>query len=73
MSKKISAKDVECEFSVSNDGYSVKVRIVSDVPIFKYKNGAQIIVDAVADSAMHYYSISDEDWEKMAENQELDS
>jgi hypothetical protein len=72
MSKKV-AQDVECEFLVSEDGYSVRVKIKSDVPIFKYKNGAQVIIDAVADASMHYYSITDEDWERMAEDQELDS
>lgn len=66
MSKTI-ASDVDCEFSVSDDGKSVVIRIHADVPVFAYKHGAQVIIDAVADSAMHYYSLSQEDWDEMAD------
>lgn len=65
--------DVDCEFVVSENGKEVVITIKSDVPVFAYKDGAQIIVDAVADSSIHYYSITDDEWEKMSGRDQLDS
>lgn len=72
MSKK-ELHSVDCEFSVEQDGYTVKIVIKSDVPVFNYKNGAQVVLDAVADSAMQYYSLTQEDWDSMANKDSLDS